>query len=154
MRIKKGDTVKVLAGKDAGRQGRVLKVDSGSSRVVVEGINMYKKNMKGDGQKKKSAIIDITKPLAISNVMLVCPSCGKPSRVGYLEKGGKKSRVCKKCGERIDTVKEEKSAAAPANEKTGTKMKTESHAITGRSAGSAKTAKSISKSDKKEQKKK
>jgi large subunit ribosomal protein L24 len=160
MRIRKGDTVKVLVGKDAGRQGRVLKVVPGSSRVVVEGINIYKKHLKGDGQKKKSAIIDITKPLPISNVMLVCPSCGKPSRVGYQEKGGEKSRVCKKCGEVIDTVKEEKTEdkpadkKAPSKKKAGTKKKAKSQAKAGKSAKSAKTVKDTKKSDKKDQKKK
>ena len=101
MKIKKGDTIKVLIGKDAGREGRVVKVISQHQLVVVEGINVYKKHLKGDGKEKKSGIIDIAKPLPISNVMLVCPVCGKPSRVGYDVSKAGKVRVCKKCGGQI-----------------------------------------------------
>jgi large subunit ribosomal protein L24 len=149
-----------LTGKDAGRQARVLKIVPSSSRVVVEGVNIYKKNMKGDGQKKKSAIIDITKPLPISNVMLVCPLCGKPSRIGYQEKNGKKIRICKKCKGTIDTVKEGKNEEAaaikkvPGKKKIGLKKKAGSSAAVDKVAKSAKTAKDVKESDKKEQKKK
>lgn len=127
MKIKKGDTVRILVGKDAGREGRVLKVIPEASTVVVDGMNVYKKHMKGDGQKKQSAIIDIAKPMSLSNVMLICPSCRKPSRVGYKITKGKKDRVCKKCGAVIDTVKEEKKEAKPkkdAKKKAPTKKKT------------------------------
>ena len=98
MRLKKGDMVKLLTGKDAGRQGRVLKVLHDKRMVVVDSINVYKKHMKGDGKQKQSGIIDIAKPVDISNVMLVCPSCQKPSRVGFDLKDGEKTRMCKKCG--------------------------------------------------------
>jgi len=110
MKIKKGDTVKVLIGKDAGRTGRVLKVLPGKLEVVVDGLNLYKKNMKGDNRLKQSAIIDISKPLHISNVMLVCPSCSKPSRVTYTLVAGKPVRMCKKCGKTVEIVKAVESA--------------------------------------------
>ena len=112
MKIKKGDTVKILYGKDTGKQGVVSAVKNG--KVIIEGLNMYKKHVKGDGKEKKSAIIDIAKPMDVSKVMLVCPNCSKPTRVGIKRENGKVERVCKKCGKVIEVaakkeeVKEEK----------------------------------------------
>ena len=112
MKIKKGDTVKILYGKDTGKQGVVSAVKNG--KVIVDGLNMYKKHVKGDGKEKKSAIIDIAKPMDVSKVMLVCPNCSKPTRVGIKRENGKVERVCKKCGKVIEVaakkeeVKEEK----------------------------------------------
>ena len=112
MEIKKGDTVKILYGKDTGKQGVVSAVKNG--KVIVDGLNMYKKHVKGDGKEKKSAIIDIAKPMDVSKVMLVCPNCSKPTRVGIKRENGKVERVCKKCGKVIEVaakkeeVKEEK----------------------------------------------
>jgi large subunit ribosomal protein L24 len=103
MKIHKGDTVKILVGKDSGRQGRVLKVLSLRELVVIEGANVYKKHFKGDGKKKQSGIIDIAKPMSISNVMVICPSCGKPTRVGYKGVGAEQARICKRCGKTIDS---------------------------------------------------
>jgi large subunit ribosomal protein L24 len=109
MKIRKGDTVKMLYGKDSGRQGTVLAVDNKKGRVVVEGLNMYKKHIKGDGRTQVSEIVNITKPVPVSKVMLVCPKCSKATRVGYKIEGDNKMRVCKRCGEVIETeVKEEK----------------------------------------------
>ena len=99
MKIKTGDTVKMLYGKDAGRQGKVVVVDTKKSRVVVEGLNTYKRHLKGDGRTRVSEIVTVTKSVPVSKVMLVCPECNKATRVGYkIEKDGK-VRVCKKCGE-------------------------------------------------------
>lgn len=112
MKIKKGDTVKILYGKDTGKQGVVSAVKNG--KVIVDGLNMYKKHVKGDGKEKKSAIIDIAKPMDVSKVMLVCPNCSRPTRVGIKRENGKVERVCKKCGKVIEVaakkeeVKEEK----------------------------------------------
>jgi len=109
MKIKKGDTVKMLYGKDSGRQGAVIAVDTKKSRVVVEGLNIYKKHIKGDGRTKVSEIVNITKSVPISKVMLICPLCSKATRVGYKIDADAKVRVCKKCGKAIeDKVKDEK----------------------------------------------
>lgn len=119
MKIKTGDTVKMLYGKDSGRQGTVVAVDTKKERVVVEGLNMYKKHIKGDGRTRVSEVVTITKSVPVSKVMLVCPECGKPTRVGYEVIDGNKVRVCKKCGKAVEQkeVKEEK-------KKTETKKKT------------------------------
>jgi large subunit ribosomal protein L24 len=105
MKIKKGDTVKILYGKDTGKQGVVSAVKNG--KVIVEGLNMYKKHVKGDGKEKKSAIIDIAKPMDVSKVMLVCPNCSKPTRVGIRRENGKVERICKKCGKVIEIITKE-----------------------------------------------
>ena len=81
MKIKKGDTVKVLYGKDSGKQGRVVAVDMKKGKVVVEGVNMFKKHIKGDGRTKTSEILTIVKPMDVSKVMLICNNCGKATRV-------------------------------------------------------------------------
>lgn len=106
MKIKKGDTVKVLYGKDAGKQGGVVSVDIKKNHIVVEGVNIFKKHVKGDGRTRTSEIINITKPMSVSKVMLVCPACSKTTRVGLQRVDGKVVRVCKKCGKNIEIVKE------------------------------------------------
>ena len=129
MKIKKGDTVKILYGKDTGKQGVVSAVKNG--KVIVDGLNMYKKHVKGDGKEKKSAIIDIAKPMDVSKVMLVCPNCSKPTRVGIKRENGKVERVCKKCGKVIEVaakkeeVKEEKKEVKKTKSKTKSKTKKE-----------------------------
>jgi len=118
MKIKKGDNVKILYGKDNGKQGVVLAISNG--KVIVEGLNMFKKHVKGDGKEKKSEILTIAKPLDISKLMLVCPSCGKPTRVSLKRENGKVERVCKKCGKVIEVVvkeKEEKKAEKKVEKK-------------------------------------
>lgn len=101
MRIKKGDTVKILYGKDKGKRGPVVAVDVKKEKVIIEGLNLYKKHIKGDGQSKTSEIVTIEKPFPVSKVMLICPSCDKPARVGSKIEGDKKIRICKKCGKEI-----------------------------------------------------
>ena len=102
MRIKKGDTVKIKVGKDKGKTGKVEKALPKKNKVLVEGINVYKKHLKPRGEGKPGGIIEINKPLSVSNVMLVCPKCQKPTRVGYqLDKQGNKYRFCKKCKSQI-----------------------------------------------------
>ncbi len=118
MKIKKGDNVKILYGKDNGKQGVVLAISNG--KVIVEGLNMFKKHVKGDGKEKKSEILTIAKPLDISKLMLLCPNCGKPTRVSLKRENGKVERVCKKCGKVIEVVvkeKEEKKAEKKTEKK-------------------------------------
>ena len=98
MRIKKGDTVLVIAGKDRGRQGAVQEVDVGANKVTVESINIVKRHMKAQGM-RAAEIIEKEQPLCASNVMLVCPHCTSPVRTIRFPLGdGGKARKCKKKG--------------------------------------------------------
>lgn len=97
MKIKKGDNVQIMAGKDSGKQGKVLKVDLKGGEVTVEGLNLFKKHQRPKKQGDKGEVVAISKPVRISNVMLVCGSCAKPARVGYKIENESKSRYCKKC---------------------------------------------------------
>lgn len=98
MKLKKGDKVKVIRGKDNGKTGVVERVFSENDKVLIPEINQYKKHQKGRYGGQKSEIITLTKPLPIANVRLICPKCHEITRVGYLMEGEKKMRVCKKCG--------------------------------------------------------
>ncbi|MHB8882741.1 MAG: 50S ribosomal protein L24 [Thermodesulfovibrionales bacterium] len=101
--IKKEDTVAVMAGKYKGKNGRVLRVDKVSGKVLIEKINIIKKHMKPSKTYAQGGIIEKEAPIQISNVMLVCPKCSKPTRIGAaVLDGGKKHRTCKKCKEVID----------------------------------------------------
>lgn len=103
LRVKKGDTVIVLSGKDKGKTGRVLSVIPKEERVIVEKINMIKKHMKPNKQHPQGGIIEKEGPIHISKVMLICPKCNKPTRIGNkILEDGKKVRVCKKCKEVMD----------------------------------------------------
>jgi large subunit ribosomal protein L24 len=105
MRIKKGDSVKILYGKDSGSIGKVVRVLVNQKMVVVEGKNVYKKHIKGDGQTRKSEIVTIVKPMPVSKVQLVSPDTSKPTRVGYIVNDDAKVRISKKSGKEIDSVK-------------------------------------------------
>lgn len=103
MNIKKGDKVMVLSGKDKGKEGVVLRALPQKERVVVEKVNMIKKAMRPTQQNPQGGISNIEAPIHVSNVMVVCPECKKPSRVNHKRNDdGKKVRVCKKCGKDID----------------------------------------------------
>ena len=97
-KLKKEDTVEVIAGKDKGKRGRVLKILRDKDRVVVEGVNLVKKAKKKRKENDRGGIIEIEAALHSSNLMVVCKKCG-PVRVGYKIDGDKKARICKKCGE-------------------------------------------------------
>ena len=101
MKIRKDDKVVVLSGRDKGKEGKVLRVDPQAGKVVVEGVLMATKHRKARKQGEESAIIKMETPIYASKVMLVCPKCGKPTRVGHAVVDGKKVRACKKCGENI-----------------------------------------------------
>lgn len=97
MKILKGDTVKILIGKDKGRQGEVVKSFPKKSQVVVKGLNIFKKHIK-PSQNRPGSIIEKERPFYISKVALVCPNCKKTTRVAYqIDKTGEKSRICRKC---------------------------------------------------------
>ncbi len=103
LNVKKGDRVKVIAGKDKGKEGEIIRALPSKGRVVVEKVNMIKKAMRPTQQNPQGGISTMEAPLNVSNVMLVCPSCKAATRVGHRVKDdGKKVRVCKKCGKDID----------------------------------------------------
>ena len=97
MKIKKGDQVKILSGKDRGKQGKVLRVMPKEDKVVVENINIRKKHVRPRREGEKGQIVEIPAPLHISNVALICTKCGKPTRAGFRFEENKKVRYCKKC---------------------------------------------------------
>ena len=97
MQIKKGDTVKILSGKDRGKTGNVLKVFPDGERISVEGVNTYKKRRRPTRQNQKGETVLVVRPMAASKVMLVCKSCKKPTRIGHRMEGNQKMRMCRKC---------------------------------------------------------
>ncbi len=101
MKIKKNDKVKVLLGKDRGKEGKVVYVLAKTSKVFVEGANLYKRHVKKQGT-IEGGIINIPKPFTVSNVALVCPNCKKVTRIGYAMVGKDKVRICRKCRKEID----------------------------------------------------
>lgn len=101
MKIKKGDNVKVIVGKDKGKTGIVERVFPKDSKVLVTGVNQYKRHLKSRARGQKSEIVTLTKPLPSSSVALVCPKCTKSTRVGFMIVNDKKVRFCKKCEEVI-----------------------------------------------------
>ncbi len=100
MKIKKGDKVKVLLGKDRGKEGTVELVRPENNRVFVGGANLYKRHVKKMGD-TEGGIIDIPKSLNVSNVGLICPSCKKVAKIGYQLQGKEKIRICRKCKKEI-----------------------------------------------------
>lgn len=105
-RVKKGDTVEVIAGKDLGERGSVLSVLPKEDRVVVQGVNILKRHRKArqaGNQQIPAQIVEFEGAIHLSNVMIVCPSCGKKTRVGFrVRDDGYKVRVCKKCNSDIE----------------------------------------------------
>lgn len=102
MRIKKGDTVAVISGKDKGATGAVMRAIPENRKVVVEKVAIAKKAQRPTRENPQGGIISIEMPVHVSTVQLVCPKCNKPTRVGMHLEEGKKVRVCKKCGKDID----------------------------------------------------
>ena|SRR3989344_2964935 len=97
MKLRTGDIVQIMRGKDQGKSGKVLRAFPDKHQVMVEGLNMYKKHKKPKKQGEKGEIIQIAKPLPTANVMFICPQCKKPARIGRRFEGEKKMRICKKC---------------------------------------------------------
>ena len=99
-KIRKDDTVEVIAGKDKGKRGTVVRVVRDKDRVIVSGVNIVKKAMRKKNQQDRGGIVEVEAPLHISNVAIVCKKCG-PTRIGYKLDGDKKIRVCRKCGDTL-----------------------------------------------------
>lgn len=101
MKIKKGDTVKVLSGNDKGKTGEVLDVIPKTNKIVVKGVNVRKKHIKPRKQGEEGGIIPVECAIHSAKVNVVCSKCGKATRIGYVEEKGEKVRICKKCGAKI-----------------------------------------------------
>lgn len=99
-KLKKEDTVQLIAGKDKGKRGKILRILRDKDRVLVEGANIVKKAMRRKSQQDRGGIVEIEAPIHVSNVMIVCKKCG-PTRIGFKMEGDAKIRVCKKCGEAL-----------------------------------------------------
>jgi len=102
MTIRKGDRVKVITGKDKGKESRVLRVYPERQRLVVEHVNMVKKHQRPTSKQPQGGILELEGTIHSSNVMLLCPSCSEATRVGRRREDGIRIRVCKKCGNDID----------------------------------------------------
>ena len=128
MKIKKNDQVLVIAGKDAGKIAKVLVAMPKQNKVVVDGVNVQKRHTKARSANETSEIKSQSGPIDASNVMVVCPTCGKATRVSYKEVDGKKVRICKKCDASLDVPAEtkvvKKATKAAATKKTTTKKTT------------------------------
>ncbi|OGM57959.1 50S ribosomal protein L24 [Candidatus Woesebacteria bacterium RIFCSPHIGHO2_12_FULL_46_16] len=102
IKFKVGDTVKITTGKDKGREGKIESIDHKNNLMIIPGLNIYKKHVKGS-QGQKGGIYDIPRPFAFSKIALLCPKCKKVTRVGFRVMEKEKVRVCRKCGKEIDT---------------------------------------------------
>ena len=101
MNIRKDDKVVVISGKDKGKEGKVIVANPKAGKVIVEGVNVASKHQKPRKQGEEGGIIKVETPIYASKVQLVCPKCGKATRVAHKITDGKKTRVCKKCGAEI-----------------------------------------------------
>ena len=101
MKIKRGDKVRVIYGKDKGRDGVVERVYPKENKILIPGINIYKKHIKKNEKMPKGGVVELPRPIVVAKVMLLCPKCGKPVRVGYEISKDKKYRICKKCKSKI-----------------------------------------------------
>lgn len=101
MKIKNGDTVLIISGKDRGKKRKVIKVLPEENRIVVEGANLRKKHTRPKKQGEKGQIVEIAAPFDVSNVKLFCPKCKKATRIGYRVAEKNKFRICKKCNQEI-----------------------------------------------------
>lgn len=97
MKFKKGDQIIVTGGKDKGKKGKIEKIFPQKGKVLVPGVNMYKRHQKARSQKEPAGIIDIIKPLPIANIAVICPKCSLPTRIGWILEGSGKKRICRKC---------------------------------------------------------
>jgi len=97
MKLRKGDQVKIISGKDRGKTGSIMHVFPLKNKISIEGLNVYKKRSRPKKAGQKGEIVHIARPLSATNVMLICKNCKKPTRIGYQVAENKKARICKKC---------------------------------------------------------
>lgn len=148
MKVKKNDTVVVLTGKDVKKTGKVLMAMPKSNKIVVEGVNVQEKNHKARSAQDTSSKIKREGPIDASNVLVICPKCGKATRVGHKIVDGKKVRICKKCGESLDVkvVADAKAAKKPVAKKTTKKAAVNDEAV--KEAPAAEETKAVKKTTK------
>lgn len=101
MKLKKGDKVKITIGKDKGKTGVVEKVYKNASKVVVTGMNLYKKHVKKNEKMPQGGIVDIPRAIDVSKLVFICPKCGKMAKIGFKIEKNKKYRICRKCDNKI-----------------------------------------------------
>ena len=102
LKVKKNDKVRVISGKDKGKTGKVLRIEPDKNKIYVERINIIKKHTRKKGQNQPGGIISKEGPIHLSNIRVICPNCGKLSRVGFeVKDSGEKVRICRKCGQQI-----------------------------------------------------
>ncbi len=101
MKIKKGDKVKISAGKDKSREGVVEKVYKNANQVIVTGMNLYKRHVKKNEKMPQGGIIDVPRAIDVSKLAFICPKCGKTARIGFKIEKNNKGRICRKCNSRI-----------------------------------------------------
>lgn len=97
-KLKKEDLIRVISGREKGKQGKIVRIDMAKGRAIVQGLNMVKKAVKKKSQNDRGGIIEIEAPIRLCNMMIMCKKCG-PTRLGYKIEGDAKKRVCRKCGE-------------------------------------------------------
>jgi large subunit ribosomal protein L24 len=102
LNVRRGDRVKVITGKDKGKEGKVLRAFPEKQRVVVEGVHKIKKHTRPTQKQPQGGILEVEGTIHVSNVMLVCPNCGEPTRVGHKREDGTRLRVCKRCDKQIE----------------------------------------------------
>ncbi len=101
MKLKKGDKIAILSGKDNGRTGTIEKTYQKQNKVLIAGINIYKKHIKKSEKMPQGGVVELPRPIDVSKVTFVCPKCKKNTRIGYKIDGTRKFRICRKCGEKI-----------------------------------------------------
>ena len=101
MKIKKGDTILVISGKDRGRKGKIIEVLPKEGRIAVEGVNLVKKHIRPKKSGEKGKIVSLPALFSVSKAKIICPKCGEACRIGYKIEGEKKYRICKKCNQEI-----------------------------------------------------
>jgi large subunit ribosomal protein L24 len=104
MKIRKGDQIQIISGKDRGKRGKVVRTIPAAEKIVIEGLNLVKRHKRPKKGGEKGQRIEVPAPVEISNVLIVCPNCGKPARVGYKISKETKTRICKKCQGEIKSV--------------------------------------------------
>ena len=101
MKLKKGDKVKVIAGRDKGREGSIERVYGKQNKALITGINIYKKHIKKSEKMPQGGVVELPRSIDVSKVALICPKCGKATRIGYKYENDKKIRICRKCDNKI-----------------------------------------------------
>jgi large subunit ribosomal protein L24 len=101
MKLKKKDKVKIVVGKDRGKTGEIDRVYSKQGKILIPGLNLYKKHVKKSDQAPQGGVVEVPRAIGASNVIFICPKCGKAAKLGYQVVKGKKSRICKKCKSKV-----------------------------------------------------